>query len=52
MSYIYTNPSIKQIDPMKKLTAFVFLFGMLVGFGVQQVRARLPRGRKGEREKG
>ena len=40
MSYIYADPFIKPVCTMKKLTAFVLLFGMLVGFGVQQAQAQ------------
>ena len=34
------NPFIKPIGPVKKLTAFVLLFGMFVGFGLEQTQAQ------------
>ena len=40
MSYIYANPFIKPIGPMKKFTAFVLLFGVFVGFGLEQTQAQ------------
>ena len=40
MSYIYADPFIKPVCTMKKLTAFVLLFGMFVGFGMQQAQAQ------------
>ena len=40
MSYIYANPFIKPVRTMKKLTAFVLLFGVLMGFAMQQAQAQ------------
>ena len=40
MSYIYAIPFIKPVDLMKKLTAFVLLFGVFVGLGLEQAQAQ------------
>ena len=40
MSYIDAIPFIKPVDLMKKLTAFVLLFGVFVGFGLEQAQAQ------------
>ena len=40
MSYIYAISFIKPVGLMKKLTAFVLLFGVFVGFGLEQAQAQ------------
>ena len=44
MSYIYAIPTIKPVDPMKKCTTFVVLFGLFVGFGLEQAQAQIEIG--------
>jgi len=40
MSYLYAISFIKPVGLMKKFAAFVLLFGVFVGFGLEQARAQ------------